>query len=63
MGQGRTLYRCVAGVEPNNLPQTEPTFIQPLWRNLQSSKIPAWIVPKTPSPEDSQILGVDVTGT
>jgi len=23
MGQGHTLYHCVAGVEPNNLPQTE----------------------------------------
>jgi len=40
MGQGRTLYRCVAGVEPNNLPQTNPESVKWLWSNLQSSKIP-----------------------
>ena len=40
MQSGRTLYRCVARDEPNNLPQTELEYTQPLWRNLLSSKIP-----------------------
>jgi len=40
MRQGRSLYRCVAGVEPNNLPQTNPESVKWLWSNLQSSKVP-----------------------
>jgi len=49
MGEGRTLYRCVAGVEPNSLPQTELISVQRLWRNLQSSTIqPAYYLRPPP---------------
>ena len=37
MLQRRSLYFCVAGVEPNNLPQSDPGSEQWLWRNLPSS--------------------------
>jgi len=37
MLQRRSLYRCVAGVEPNILPQSEPGSEHWLWRNLPSS--------------------------
>jgi len=40
MRQGRTLYRCVASVEPNNLPQRALESVKWLWSNLQLSKIP-----------------------
>jgi len=40
MQQRRPLYRCVAGVEPNNLPQTELESVMRLWSNLPSSKVP-----------------------
>jgi len=40
MPHGRPLYRCVAGVEPNNLPQTELESVMRLWSNLPSSKVP-----------------------
>ena len=39
MRWGCILYRWVARDEPNNLPQTELEYTQPLWRNLLSSKI------------------------
>jgi len=41
MPQGRSVYRCVVGVDPNNLPQTNPESVKWLWSNLQSSKIPS----------------------
>ena len=37
MRQRHPLYRCVAGVEPNNLPQSDRGSEQWLWRNLSSS--------------------------
>ena len=37
MRQGRTLYRCVAGDEPNNLLKKELEYAQRLLRNLPSS--------------------------
>jgi len=40
MRQGRPLYRCVAGIEPNNLPQAESESGSQLWSNLPSSKVP-----------------------
>jgi len=40
MPQRRPLYRCVAGVEPNILPQTELESVMRLWSNLPSSKVP-----------------------
>jgi len=40
MPQGHTLYRCVAGVEPNNLPQTGLESVKWLWSNQPSSKVP-----------------------
>jgi len=49
LGQGRTLYRCVAGVEPNNLPQTELESVKRLQSNLQSSKIPPACYLRPPS--------------
>jgi len=52
MPQRRPLYRCVAGIMPNNLPQTELKSVQRLWRNLQSSKIPPACYLR-PSPEKS----------
>ena len=39
MRLGRTLYRCVARDEPNNIPQTELESVQRLWRNLPLSEI------------------------
>ena len=39
MPHRRPLYRCVAGVEPNNLPPTELESVMRLWSNLPSSKI------------------------
>jgi len=48
MPQRRPLYRCVAGVEPNNLQQTESESVQRLWSNPLSSKIPPGCIPITP---------------
>ena len=52
MGQGRTLYRCVAGVKPNNLPQTGLESVRRLWSNLPSSQIPPACYPRPP-PQNS----------
>ena len=62
MRQGRTLYWREAGVEPNNLQQTELEYVQPLWRNQPSSKIPLGL-PYTHSIEDSNFMGFDATET
>jgi len=37
MRQRRPLYLCVAGIDPNNLPQSGSGSEQWLWRNLTSS--------------------------
>jgi hypothetical protein len=37
MRQGRTLYRRVAGVEPNDAQVTDSKSVDRLWRNLLSS--------------------------
>ena len=37
MCQGHTLYRRVAGVEPNDVQVTEPKPVKRLWSNLPSS--------------------------
>jgi len=34
---GCILYRCVAVVEPNHLPQSDPESVKRLWRDLPSS--------------------------
>jgi len=52
MPQGHPLYRCVAGIEPNNLPQPELESVMRLWSNLPSSKIPPACY-LTPPPEMS----------
>jgi len=52
MPQGRPLYRCVAGVGPNNLQQAESESVSQFWSNLPSSKVPPACYPR-PSPEKS----------
>jgi len=37
MRKGRTLYRRVAGVEPNDAQVTDSKSVDRLWRNLPSS--------------------------
>jgi len=63
MPQGRPLYRCVAGVKPNNLPQTESESAVRLWSNLLSSKVPPACYLSPPSGDVSEILGFDATET
>ena len=57
MRLGRTLYRCEAEIKPNNLPQSELESVQPLWRNLLSSKIPPGLA-LTPLPQKTAISWV-----
>ena len=57
------LYRREAGVEPNNLQQTELEYVQPLWRNQPSSRIlPGYYLCHLFT-ESSEILSFDATGT
>jgi len=48
MRQRRPLYRCVAGVEPNNPTQSDPGSERWFWRNLSWSSEIASISPLQP---------------
>jgi len=64
MSQRRPLYRCVAGVEPNDLPQSDSGSEQWLWRNLPSSSGSAKVVPiKTTPTRVSDFMSSDATET
>ena len=39
MREGRTSYRCVADVDPNNLLKSELEYTQQVWRSLPLSEI------------------------
>jgi len=59
--EGRTLYHCVAGVEPNNLPQSDSGSEQWLWRDLPSSSGIARVSIKTTLTRVSNFLSFDAT--
>jgi len=61
MRQRRPLYRCVAGVEPNDLPQSDSESEQWLWRNQPSSSGIARVPKKTTPTRVSDFLGFDAT--
>jgi len=64
MRQRRPLYICVAGIEPNNLPQSDPGSEQWLWRNLLSRSGSTRVLPiKTTPTRVSDFLGFDATET
>jgi len=63
MRQRRPLYRCVAGIEPNNLPQSDPGSAQRLWRNLPSSPGIARVPIKTTPTRVSDFMSFDATET
>jgi len=63
MRQRRPLYRCVAGVEPNNPPQSDPGLAQRLWRSLPSSSGIARVHIKTTSTRVRDFMSSDATGT
>jgi len=54
MRQGRPLYRCVAGVKPNNPPQTGLESVRRLWSNQPSSKIPPACYPRPPAQKSAK---------
>jgi len=59
---GCTIYRCVDGVKPNNLPQTELESVEWPWRNHPTSKLPRACSLRTPSTVDCEILSFEATG-
>jgi len=63
MPQRRSLYHCVAGVEPDNLPQSDSGSEQWLWRDLPSSSGIAMVSIKTTLKRVSDFLSFDATGT
>jgi len=63
MRQRRPLYRCVAGVEPNDLPQSDSGSEKWLWRNLPSSSGSASVSIKTTLTRSSDFLSSDATET
>jgi len=63
MRQRRPLYRCVAGVEPNNLPQSDLGSAKRLWRNLPSSSGIARVPIKTTLTRVSDFMSFDATET
>jgi len=63
MRQRRTLYRRVAGVRVNNLPQSDPESAQRLWRNLTSGSGIATVPIKTTPTRVSDFIGFDGTET
>ena len=62
-GVGMYLYRCVAGVEPNNLPQSKMEYLYRLWRYQPSSKILPRYYLSLLFTKASEILRFDATGT
>jgi len=63
MRQRRTLYRRVAGVRVNNLPQSDPESAQRLWGNLTSGSGIARVPIKTTPTRVSDFIGFDATET
>jgi len=63
MPQRRPLYRCVAGIEPNDLPQSESGSELWLWRNLPSRSGIARVPIKTTLTRVSDFLSVDAIET
>jgi len=63
MLQRRPLYRWVAGVEPNNPPQSDPGSERWLWRNLPSRSGIARVSIKTTLTRVSDFLSCDATET
>jgi len=63
MRQTRTLYRRVAGLTANNLPQSDPESAQRLWRNLTSGSGIARVPIKTTPTRVSDFMGFDATET
>jgi len=63
MRQRRPLYRCVAGVNPNGLPQSDSGSEQRLWRNLPLSSGIARVPIKTTPTRVSDFLSFDATET
>jgi len=64
MPQRRPLYICVDGVEPNNIPQSDPESVKLLWRNVPSSSGVARVVPiKTTLTRVSDLMSSDATET
>ena len=63
MRQRRPLYHCVAGVEPNDLAQSDPESEQWLWRNLPSSLGSARVPIKTAPTRVSDFMSFDATET
>ena len=53
-----TLYWREADIKPNNLPQSELEYLQRLWRNQQSSRIPPGynMCPPPEKPAESWVL-------
>jgi len=60
MLQRRSLYRCVAGVEPNDLPQSDSGSEQWSWRNLPSSSEIASTPPIQPCNLNNIPLGMNL---
>jgi len=61
---GRNLYHCEAGVEANNLPQSDPESAKWSWRNLTSSSGSAMVLPiKTTLIIVSDFMSPDATET
>ena len=60
---GCTLYLCVAGVEPNNLPQSDPGSDKWLWRNQPSSSGIPRVCIKTTQTRVSDFMSFDKTET
>jgi len=61
---GSILYHCEAGVEANNLPQSDPESAQWSWRNLTSSSGSAMVLPtKTTLIIVSDFMSSDATET
>jgi len=63
MRQGRSLDRCVAGVETNNLPQSDSGSERWLWRNLPSGSGIAGVSIKTTLTRVSDFRGFHATET
>jgi len=63
MPQRRPSYHCVAGVEPNNIKESDPESVMSLWRNLPSSSGVASVPIKTTLTRVSNFMSSDVTET
>ena len=63
MRQRRTIFRRVAGVQPNNLLQSDPESDNRLWRNLPSSSVISMLSIMTTLKRVSYFLSFDATVT